>query len=106
MDKMEEKPCLLYTTEGVNKIGTSLIVGHNRKNGRLFSSVSKLKIGDVFYFKDSDGNELKYIIYSKSVKNENDVDFLQDEVNCPTIALSTCTNSYDKNRTVIIGKAQ
>ena len=103
---MEEKPCLLYTTNGINKIGTSLIVGHNRKNGKLFSSVGKLKVGDEFFFKDNDRREVRYVINSKLIKPENEVDFLQNKVEVPTIVLSTCTNSYDKNRTVIIGNAK
>ena len=36
VSKMEKMPCFLYTTGGLNKPGATLIVGHNRRNGKLF----------------------------------------------------------------------
>ena len=37
VEQMEKMPCFLYTTGGLNKTGTTLFVGHNRRNGTLFS---------------------------------------------------------------------
>ena len=36
VSQMEKMPCFLYTTGGLNKPGATLIVGHNKRNGKLF----------------------------------------------------------------------
>ena len=105
-DKMEEMPCFLYTTGGLNKKGITLIVGHNRVNGTLFSDNKKLEEGDIFYFTDNTGKELKYTIYSKFITNSTDTSFLKNDVDSPTIALSCCTDNDDENRIIILGKAE
>lgn len=104
VDKMEEMPCFLYTTGGLNEIGTTLFVGHNRRNGKLFSDNKKLEIGDEFYFIDYNGKELKYTIFNKFIANEGDISFLNEEVQKPTIALSCCTDADDDNRIIILGR--
>lgn len=106
VDKMEEMPCFLYTTGGLNKIGTTLLVGHNRMNGKLFSDNDELEEGDEFYFKDIEGKELKYIVYSKTIKIDGDISFVREEVNNPTIALSCCTDNNDDYRIVILAKSE
>ena len=105
VDKMEQMPCFLYTTGGLNKIGVTLFVGHNRMNGKLFSENRKLEEGDEFYFKDYEGKELKYIIYSKFITTESDTSYLNNNVDNPTIALSCCTDENNENRIIILGKA-
>ena len=35
VSQMEKMPCFLYTTGGLNKPGATLIVGHNKRNGKL-----------------------------------------------------------------------
>ena len=102
---MEEMPCFLYTTGGLNKTGTTLFVGHNRMNGTLFSNNNKLQENDEFYFTDLDGTELKYTIYSKFITTEGDISFLNNTVDKPTIALSCCTDANDENRIIILGRA-
>ena len=106
VEKMEKMPCFLYTTGGLNKIGTTLFVGHNRMNGKLFSENRRLAEGDEFYFKDYEGNELKYTIYSKFITTESDTSFLNETVEKPTIALSCCTDENNENRIIILGKAE
>ena len=105
-DKMEEMPCFLYTTGGLNKKGITLIVGHNRVNGTLFSDNKNLEKGDIFYFTDNNENNLKYTIYSKFITKSTDTSFLNKDVNSPTIALSCCTDNDDENRIIILGKAE
>lgn len=105
-DKMEEMPCFLYTTGGLNKKGITLIVGHNRVNGTLFSDNKKLEEGDIFYFTDNNGKELKYTIYSKFITKSTDTSFLNNNVDSPTIALSCCTDNDDENRIIILGKSE
>lgn len=103
--KMEKMPCFLYTNGGLNKKGTTLIVGHNRRNGKLFSNNKKLVEGDEFYFTDNEGNQMKYTITSKFITTESDTSFLNSDVDKPTIALSCCTDASDENRIIIIGRA-
>lgn len=105
VEKMEQMPCFLYTTGGLNNTGVTLFVGHNRRNGTLFSNNNNLKEGDEFYFKDYEGTELKYIVYSKFVTEENDTSFLRNPVDSPVIALSCCTDADDENRIIILGRA-
>lgn len=103
--KMEKMPCFLYTNGGLNKKGTTLIVGHNRRNGKIFSNNKKLVEGDEFYFTDNEGNQMKYTITSKFITTESDTSFLDSDVYKPTIALSCCTDASDENRIIVIGRA-
>ena len=106
VDKMEEMPCFLYTTGGLNKIGTTLIVGHNRVNGTLFSDNGKLEAGDEFYFKDFEEKELRYTIISKEIRLDTDTSFLTESVDKPTMVLSCCSDNDDEYRIIIIGVAE
>ena len=36
--KMEKMPAFLYTSGGLNQVGITLFVGHNRRNGKMFSN--------------------------------------------------------------------
>ena len=42
---MENAPCLLYSTGDLNQDGNNLIVGHNYRNGTIFSNNKYLNIG-------------------------------------------------------------
>lgn len=102
------KKCHVFYIQhgGLNEKGVTLFVGHNRRNGKLFSENKKLENGDEFYFKDYNGKELKYIIYSKFITEEGDISFLNEKVNVPTIALSCCTDANDENRIIILGRSE
>ena len=106
VSKMEKMPCFLYTTGGLNKPGATLIVGHNRRNGKLFSNNKKIQEGDEFYFKDYEGNELKYIVYKKFTTTDGDMSFLDPNETKPVIALSCCTDANDENRIIVLGRAE
>lgn len=106
VSKMEKMPCFLYTTGGLNKPGATLIVGHNRRNGKLFSNNKKIQEGDEFYFKDYEGNELKYVVYSKFITTDGDMSFLDSSETKPVIALSCCTDANDENRIIVLGRAE
>ena len=103
--KMEKMPAFLYTSGGLNQTGITLFVGHNRRNGKIFSKNKKLNVGDIFYFTDYEGNEKKYTIYSKFTTTSDDTSFLNSDVDTPTIALSCCTDASDENRIIILGRA-
>lgn len=104
--KMEKMPAILYTSGGLNQKGITLIVGHNRRNGKMFSKNKKLSEGDVFYFTDYEGVEKEYTIYSKFITTSDDTSFLNTNVDGPTIALSCCTDASDDNRIIILGRAE
>ena len=106
VSQMEKMPCFLYTTGGLNKPGATLIVGHNRRNGKLFSNNKKIQEGDEFYFKDYEGNELKYIVYKKFTTTDGDMTFLDSAETKPVIALSCCTDANDENRIIVLGRAE
>ena len=106
VSQMEKMPCFLYTTGGLNKPGATLIVGHNRRNGKLFSNNKKIQEGDEFYFKDFEGKELKYIVYSKFTTTDGDMTFLNPNEKKPVIALSCCTDANDENRIIVLGRAE
>ena len=99
-------PCFLYTTGGLNKPGATLIVGHNKRNGKLFSNNKKIQEGDEFYFKDYEGKELKYVVYSKFITTDGDMSFLNSNETNPVIALSCCTDANDENRIIVLGRAE
>ncbi len=105
VSQMEKMPCFLYTTGGLNKPGATLIVGHNKRNGKLFSNNKKIEVGDEFYFKDYEGVELKYNVYSKFTTTDGDMSFLNPDETSPVIALSCCTDANDENRIIILGRA-
>lgn len=105
MEMMEKMPCFMYATGELNKPGVVFIIGHNKRNGKLFSNNKKLEEGDEFYFKDYTGIELKYTIDSKFVTNSEDTSFLNIETDKPIIVLSCCTDANNNDRLIIIGKA-
>lgn len=74
--------------------------------GTLFSNNNKLQENDEFYFTDYEGNKKKYIIYSKFITTDDDISYLNNDVNKPTIALSCCTDQNDDNRIIILGEAE
>ena len=106
VEKMEKMPCFIYTTGGLNRKGVTLITGHNKRNGKLFSNNKKLQEGDDFYFKDYEGTELRYVIYSKYITNSSDTSFLNIDTDVPVMVLSCCTDANNDDRIIVIGKVE
>ena len=101
---MENAPCLLYATGELNENGNNLIVGHNYRNGTLFSNNKNLKLGDKIYITTLDGKRVEYTIYDKFVTTAEDVSYIKrDTSNKPEITLSCCTDD-DEYRIVILAK--
>lgn len=101
---MEIAPCLLYTTGNLNQSGTNLIIGHNYRNGTIFSNNQKLQIGDKIYITSLDGKKITYTIYDKFTASPEETSYLKSNTNNePQIILSTCTND-ENNRTIIMAK--
>ena len=85
--------------------GVTLITGHNKRNGKLFSNNKKLEEGDEFTFKDYEGKELKYTIYSKYITKDTDTSFLSIETDKPVMVLSCCTDANNDDRIIVMGRA-
>ncbi len=100
---MEVAPCILYSTGELNKNGNNLIVGHNYRNGTIFSNNKKLQIGDKIYVTTLEGKKVEYTIYNKFVVNSEEVDYFMKESEKPEITLSTCTDD-EEQRLIIMAK--
>lgn len=102
-NKMEEVPCMLYTNEGPNQPGMTILVGHNRANGTLFSNNNLLEENDVFYFTDYITNEeKKYTVISKFVTESTDVSFYNNPSDKPIIAMQCCLTPTDGVNVLIV----
>lgn len=76
---------------GLNKVGNTVIMGHNSKNGLFFSDLNKLANGDSIYVTDNDDLKIKYIIYNIYETSSEDLDyFTRDTAGKREISLSTC----------------
>jgi len=104
--RMEIAPCLLYKTGELNQSGNNLIVGHNYRNGTLFSNNKNLDFGDKIYITTLDGDKKEYTIYHKFVTTAEDVSYIKRDTNSkPEITLSCCTDD-DIYRIVILAKIE
>lgn len=84
---------VLYTTNGLNQVGNTVIAGHNYRNRLFFSKNKNLNEGDKIIIKDTSGLEITYSIYSKFITNSGDASFYQrDTAGKREITLTTCTD--------------
>ena len=61
---------------GLNKVGNTVIIGHNYRSGLFFGSNKRMNIGDVVYITDSaTGTRVAYQIYNKYTTEESDTSF-------------------------------
>ena len=103
---MEIAPCLLYKTGELNEIGNSLIVGHNYRNGTIFSNNNNLNIGDKIYITNLDGLKKEYTIYNKLITTPEETSYIKkDTDNKSEIILSSCTDD-DVKRIVILAREE
>lgn len=90
---------------GLNKVGNTVIVGHNYRNGTFFSDNAKLSIGDKIYITDATGEKVTYTITKKYQTTPEDADYAnRDTAGAREITLSTCTDDSGA-RIVIWAKA-
>ena len=102
-DSMKVSVGVLYGA-GVNQVGNTVIAGHNYRNGTFFSNNKNLKLGDVIYITDLDGNRIKYTIYNIYVTASNDFDYAtRDTAGKREITITTCTDDVN-SRLVIWAK--
>ena len=90
---------------GLNKVGNTVIIGHNNRNGLFFSNNKKIAIGDKIYITDLNGNRLEYTVYNKYETTDTDTEYMtRDTKGGIEISLSTCTDNGSK-RIIIWAKA-
>lgn len=98
---------IVYTANGLNKVGNTVIAGHNYRNRLFFSKNKNLAIGNLIYIKDTSGVEVTYEIYNKFTTNESDASFYQrDTAGKREINLTTCTDNGTKTGERIIISAR
>lgn len=96
-------PCRLCGPEP-NEIGNLCIAGHNYDNGKFFSNISKLSIGDKMKIYDLNNNFLEYRIYDKFEVEINNTSVLNQYTNGKKeLTLITCNNKK-KNRFILKAK--
>ena len=101
---MEVGIAMLYGP-GVNKVGNTVLAGHNYRNGTFFSNNKKLNIGDKIYVTDLDGKRMTYTIYDKFETDDTDTEYMtRDTQGAVEISLTTCTDD-SKARLIILAKA-
>mgnify|MGYP000360359407 CR=1 FL=1 len=97
---IESSVAILYGP-GLNKVGNTVIVGHNYRNKLFFSKVPTLEYGDIIEITDLSGKTVKYSVYDKHEVDPEDTSDTTQLTNGRTeITIITCTN--DSKRRVIV----
>lgn len=100
VDSIELSVAVLYGP-GPNKVGNTVIVGHNYRNGSFFGNNDRLKLGDKVYITDTSGTRIQYNIYNIYETTPDDGDYIERDTNGKReISLSTCTDN-SKARLII-----
>ena len=101
---LETSVVLMYTSNGLNEIGNSVVIGHNYRNGTMFSNIKKLENGDIIYITDTTGRKVKYTVYSIYRTSGSDSKYItRNTQGKREISLSTCTDD-SKARTIVLAK--
>ena len=86
----------IYTANGLNKPGNTVIYGHNYRNNLFFSRNDELNNGDKIYILNQEGTKLTYEIYNIFIATSTDTSFYikssEDTNGKAEITLSTCTD--------------
>ena len=89
---------------GLNQVGNTVLMGHNYRNGALFSNNSKLNIGDYVYITDMTGKKIRYVIYNKYITATTDFDYaIRNTEGRREISMASCTDD-SKSRLIIWAK--
>ncbi len=90
---------------GLNKVGNTIIIGHNYRNGTFFSNNKNLSEGDKIYITDELGKKVEYTIYNIYTTEPEDSDYMdRDTEGKREVTLVTCTDDT-KSRLIICAKA-
>ena len=97
---LETSVAFLYGP-GLNEVGNNVIIGHNYRNGTMFSNVKKLENGNSIYITDLTGRKVKYVVYKIYRTSGDDASYMTRNTNGKReISLSTCTDD-SKARTIV-----
>lgn len=89
---------------GPNKIGNTVIMGHNYRNGTFFSDNDDLKNGDDIYITDLSGQRIRYIVYNKYYTTSTDFEYgTRETAGRREITLESCTDDA-KSRVIVWAK--
>lgn len=95
----------IYAGPGLNKVGNTVIAGHNYRNGTFFSDNKKLLSGDKIYITDTSGKKVIYTIYNVYTTAPEDLEYVtRDTKGKREISLTTCTDDT-KSRLIIWASA-
>lgn len=90
----------------INQPGNVVIIGHNYRNGKLFSNNKKLENGDIIKITGLDGKTLNYTIYEIFEAAPTETKYMTRNTDGKTeISLSTCTDDGN-NRLVILARVE
>lgn len=82
---------------GLNKVGNTVLVAHNYRNGTFFSNNKKLVVGDKIYITDTTGVKQEYTITKTYTTSAEDFAYATRNTNGKKeISLSTCTTDVNK----------
>lgn len=102
---LETSVAFLYGP-GLNEVGNNVIIGHNYRNGTMFSNVKKLEKGNTIYITDLSGRKVKYIVYNIYRTSGDDATYMTRNTNGKReISLSTCTDD-SKARTIVLAREE
>ena len=82
------------------KSGNLCVAGHNYENGKLFSSIPKLKKEDQIYIYDLNYHKYTYSVFDIYEVKTDDLSPLNYSSNSYELTLVTC-NNWNKNRIII-----
>lgn len=90
---------------GLNKVGNTVLIGHNYRSGLFFGSNKNLQIGDSVYITDvATKSRVEYKIYNKYTTEESDTSYFSRNTNGKReVSLVTC-QSDNKYRLVILAR--
>lgn len=104
VEALETSVVLMYTSQGLNKIGNSVITGHNYRNNIMFSKLNELKIGEYIYITNDAGEKIRYQIYNIYEVDENENSYITRNIDGKKeISLSTITDD-SKLKTIVLAK--
>lgn len=104
MNELEASIAIQYGV-GLNKVGNTILVGHNYRSGLFFGSNKNMNIGDSIYITDTaTGKRIEYKIYNKYTTEESDTSYFYRNTNGKReVTLVTC-QANNKYRLVIFAR--
>ena len=103
---LETSTVLMYSAQGLNNEGNTVIMGHNYRNGTMFSNLNKVTTGDYIYITDNTGRNIKYKVYNIYEDSSNENTYItRNTEGKKEITLSTY-NDNNKAKIIIFAKEE